>query len=213
MPAPLAGMVSHADHGEDLIIKVAFDLLGVEKPSYLDLGAFDPISISNTALLYWTGSRGINIEANPDRMERFNKLRPEDMNLNCAVGVQRLPPRPFYVSKNPGLSSFKRELVEDLHKEIEIDTWSIHDIISGHHGGTWPHLVSIDIEGDDVEVIGSCLPSHGDRPTIVVVEHMRLIQDWSDEWRALMPTRNYTLFMRTRSNMIWAANEAAERLR
>lgn len=213
MGETLNGNRTTADHGEDVILKVLFDGLGNYKPSYLDIGAFDPFHISNTALLYATGSRGINVEANPSLIGAFQKYRPEDLNLNCAVGPERCGSRTLYVSENPGLSSLRQEFVEELVGEIEVPTWTIRDILDGHAGGEWPDLLTIDIEGEDLAVLAQALPNEGDRPIAVCVEWLRCTHDSSDEWRDFMPARNYALFCRTRSNMIWVRNEDYGRLR
>jgi FkbM family methyltransferase len=213
LPETLNGKQTHADHGEDVILKVLFDTLGVEKPSYLDVGAFDPFHISNTVLLYDTGSSGINVEANPQLIDAFYKHRPRDINLNCAIGPERQPSRLLYVSENPGLSSFHRELVEELVETIEVPTWTIRDILDGHAGGRWPDLLTIDIEGEDLAVLDQCLPAQGFRPTVVVVESLRCTEDYSEQWREFMPKRRYALFCRTRSNMIWVREEDVMRTR
>jgi FkbM family methyltransferase len=208
LPPPLTGATTHAEHGEDIILKVMFDRLGMPRPRYLDIGAFDPYHINNTAALYASGARGINVEANPELMKAFHRHRPEDLNLNCAVGPERLAARRLYVDENPGLSSFHRELVEHPVAEIQVPTWTIPDILIGHHDGAWPDLLSIDIEGEDIAVLESCLPPEGDRPKVVCVEFLRLTQDYSAQWRSLMNARDYYLFFRTRSNMIWVTDEA-----
>lgn len=38
---------------------------------YVDYGAYDPIFASNTLNLYTQGWQGINVEANPERLNRF----------------------------------------------------------------------------------------------------------------------------------------------
>src|SRR5437763_16778861 len=57
---------TYAQFGEDLIFLNIFALLGINTPSYIDVGAHHPVNISNTALLYERGCRGIKIDANPD---------------------------------------------------------------------------------------------------------------------------------------------------
>ena len=207
LPPPLTGSVSHADHGEDVILRVIFDMLGIEHPSYLDIGAFDPYHINNTAALYASGSRGINVEANPNLIGAFIKHRPEDINIACAVGPERVEARRLYLDDNPGLSSFHKGHVLEPKGFIDVATWTIPDILIGHRDGKWPDLLSIDIEGEDIAVLDSCLPSSGDRPKVVVVEFLRLTQDYSAQWRELMRDRDYRLFFRTRSNMIWVTEE------
>ena len=56
---------SYAQCAEDLIIRFAFDQMGIRKPVYLDIGAHDPIFLSNTYLFYKKGSRGVCVEPNP----------------------------------------------------------------------------------------------------------------------------------------------------
>jgi hypothetical protein len=53
---------------------------------YADLGAYDPIFASNTLNLYVHGWKGVNVEANPERLNRFFFERPNEINLNIAVG-------------------------------------------------------------------------------------------------------------------------------
>ena len=75
----LYGSRTYAQHGDDLAILNIFDMIGITRPSYLDIGAHDPFKISNTALLYLRGSRGINVEANPRLIEAFRVQRPDDV--------------------------------------------------------------------------------------------------------------------------------------
>jgi hypothetical protein len=44
--------VSYSQSGEDLIVRVYFDILGITNPTYIDIGAHHPYFISNTALFY-----------------------------------------------------------------------------------------------------------------------------------------------------------------
>lgn len=70
---------SYSQSGEDLIIKYIFDALGIEKPSYIDVGAYHPYCLSNTSLFYELGSKGINIEPDPMLFKNFPK--PGEMTL------------------------------------------------------------------------------------------------------------------------------------
>lgn len=83
------GRTTYAQHGEDLMICNLFSIIGVDRPGYLDLGAHHPYVISNTALLYERGSRGVNVEANPVLLDAFREARPEDVSVNLGVGPER----------------------------------------------------------------------------------------------------------------------------
>lgn len=52
----------------------------------MDVGAYDSIYASNTLNLYTKGWGGINIDASPSRLQRFFLLRPDQTNLNYAIG-------------------------------------------------------------------------------------------------------------------------------
>ena len=53
---------------------------------YVDVGAFDPTEDSVTRALYERGWRGVNIEAQADRIAAFEEQRPDDVNLALAIG-------------------------------------------------------------------------------------------------------------------------------
>ncbi len=54
---------------------------------YVDVGAYDPIDISNTRIFYERGWRGINIDLSSATIEAFQRHRPADINLHCAVSL------------------------------------------------------------------------------------------------------------------------------
>src|SRR5262249_52479725 len=106
---------SYSHYGEDLIV---LHLLREkrsksQKGIYVDVGAFDPAWFSNTLLLHQHGWKGINIEANPDRLEQFKRHRPHDINL-CAVASDRPRDVVFLHYPTPGTN----RLVEVGEKEL-----------------------------------------------------------------------------------------------
>ena len=56
---------SYSQQGEDLIILDIFRHLRLKRPSYLDIGAWEPVKSNNTYLFYRLGSRGVLVEPNP----------------------------------------------------------------------------------------------------------------------------------------------------
>lgn len=79
--------VSYAQAGEDLIVGGIFDYLNLPQPTYLDIGAYDPIKINNTYLFYTRGCRGVLVEPNPDLTVRLSTKRPRDTVLPVGIGV------------------------------------------------------------------------------------------------------------------------------
>jgi len=79
------GKKSFSRSGDDLIVKFVFDMIGIKRLSYLDVGAHHLFCLSNSALFHMTGSRGINVEPDPVLFKKFRMLRPRDVNLNNGI--------------------------------------------------------------------------------------------------------------------------------
>lgn len=175
--APISiGNISFSQCGEDLIVQYIFGLRGIYKPTYIDIGANDPFFISNTALFYKKGSRGINIEANPNLIDKFNKYRPEDINLNIGVGSKN-EKLDFYIMDEPTLSSFSKEECDNYvstgkYNLIEtklISLVTIKEIIDKYCNGIFPDFMSLDAEGMDYEILKS-IDFSGSVPKVICVE-------------------------------------------
>lgn len=79
------GNLTYSQFGEDVIL--ARYLRDVDPASgiYVDVGAFDPIGISNTLRLYKQGWHGINIDMDEEKITKFQQLRPRDLNIQAAI--------------------------------------------------------------------------------------------------------------------------------
>jgi hypothetical protein len=87
-PAPRAlGATSFAQQGEDLVVaEILYDQFHVRTPTYIDIGAHDPIENNNTYFLYRTGGRGVLVEPNPFYAEKLRAARPGDQVLQAGIG-------------------------------------------------------------------------------------------------------------------------------
>lgn len=170
-----AGKVSYAQCGEDLIVRFIFDAIGIETPSYIDVGAYDPHEFSNTKLFYLQGSRGVNVEPDPISFARFLTARPEDTNLNVGV-ADEAGTLDFYRISSPTLSTFSKEEIERYEAEghtvesvIPVPVETLAQIIEDHCQGRFPDFLSLDVEG-----MGFCILKSIDyeklRPTVICVE-------------------------------------------
>lgn len=80
------GRLAYSQEGEDLLL---LELLNDRSTGhYVDIGAYDPFIYSNTCLFYQRGWRGLNIDATPGSMIRFNHWRSEDINVEAAVAEE-----------------------------------------------------------------------------------------------------------------------------
>ena len=156
--------VSYSQSGEDLIIDFFFTARKINKPSYLDIGAYHPYKISNTALFYEKGSRGIVIEPNPDGFEKFIKYRSEDINLNIGIGNEESI-LAYYSLNSPTLNTFSKEEAQRyenqgaarIEKVIEVEVKTLASILDKYSNGTFPDFLSLDVEGWDYQILESII--------------------------------------------------------
>ncbi len=83
---------TYAQFGEDAVLLALLAELKhhgepiTEPGFYVDVGAYLPVTYSNTYALYKRGWRGITIEASPGSEPLFRITRPRDIHVNVAIG-------------------------------------------------------------------------------------------------------------------------------
>ena len=166
---------SYSQCGEDLLIQYIFTLRGIAKPSYLDIGANDPFFISNTALFYEKGSRGINIEANPQLAAKFAIARPQDINLNIGISDKE-EELDFYIMQDDTLSTFSKTESDfmiskgkQLKKIKQIPLITIATVLDKYFKNKFPDFMSIDVEGMDFQILKS-IDFTTSAPKVICVE-------------------------------------------
>lgn len=162
----------YSQFGEDIIVLNIFQRMNIPNPSYLDLGAHHPFHISNTALMYERGSRGINVEPNPDLIKAFEIMRPSDINL--CVGVAATSGKMnFYRARllGSGKNSFIRSLAEEQGRvtSLEVPVLTVSDIVRDYAKGMFPDFLSVDVEGMDYDILKSIDYDKG-FPKVICVE-------------------------------------------
>jgi FkbM family methyltransferase len=167
------GQISYSQCGEDRIVDYIFHLRGIHSPTFLDIGAFDPFHLSNTALFYRRGCTGINVEPNPALIAKFREARPRDINLGIAVGPRGV--LDFYVMEDPTLSTLSREEAlnleskgKKLSKVIQIEVLPLAEIIDRHAGGIFPDFLSMDVEGFEIQILREVSLKAG--PKVICIE-------------------------------------------
>lgn len=210
------GAITYAQHGDDFMILNLFKLMGIDRPSYLDLGAHDPEIISNTALLYAKGSRGINVEANPLLIPRFKELRPYDRTVNVGVGVEKKLATFYMYSDSSGRNTFSPHEVKMMEgtlsvvQEIELPVTTILDIVNSYWDGKFPDFLNCDLEGMDYEVLET-LPEGGiELPKVIVVE-TRLYD--SVRMEKLLNSKGYCRICRMGENLFFIRYDLKERVK
>lgn len=214
------GHISYAQHGEDFIILNAFTILGIERPSYLDVGAHSPTHISNTALLSMRGSTGINIEANPDLIEDFHRHRPRDITLNIGVAPQKGVLKFYRIDSRSGVNSFSKDAAESFVRNhpsftiqdvLDIEVVTLNDVVDRHAGGVFPDFMTIDIEGLDFDVLRTTDFSKS-RPTLVCVEAVSAAGSVADAMGRMMREKGFRPYVRTTGNLFFISPDAHDKI-
>jgi FkbM family methyltransferase len=172
---------SYSQCGEDLIIRFLFSMIGVPRPTYLDLGAHHPSYLSNTKLLYAHGSRGVNVEANPQLIAGFRRARRGDVNLNVGVVAEENDGKTidFYVMSSTTMSTFSLAEAQRLEAEtaikrtttIAVPVRGVVSLINEYCGGAFPDLLNVDIEGTDSLIVAALLAKPLElRPKAICIE-------------------------------------------
>ncbi len=170
--------ISFSQSGEDIIVDFIFkNILNQPKFTYCDVGAHHSTYISNTALFYKNGLKGICIEPDPTLFAEIKANRPNDICLNCGIGfggkdaVEELD---FYIMSAKSLNTFSKEEAERLDRQGEykivetrkIKTYNINRIFDEYFV---PDFLSVDVEGIDFEIIKS-IDLTKNRPKVICVE-------------------------------------------
>ena len=208
--------VSFAQQGEDLVLDSLFWQLGLRTPTYLDIGAYEPVRSNNTYLFYTRGRRGVLVEPNPDLTAKLRRDRPGDTTLPVGVGVTDDPHADFYLMANPELHTFDKDQAERLQREgmsairgvIKMPLVSINQMIADHFGGAAPDLLSIDIEGMDYAVLKT-LDFARFRPKVVCAETLITnARRHNPDTLALMTSHGYEVRSMTLPNTIFVDRTA-----
>ena len=145
--------------GEDIIARYVFDILQIPVPTYLDIGAHHPTHFSNTHLFYSQGSRGINIEPDPDLFVAFTQARPRDINLNVGIGEQS-GELDFYVMSVRTLNTFSEAEAHAIERQgsvriervVTLPVVTVNSILEDHCR-TGIDFLSLDVEGLDLAIL------------------------------------------------------------
>ena len=152
---------SYSQEGEDMILRKLFEKQ--KTGFYVDVGAHHPKRFSNTFFFYKKGWSGINIDAMPNSMSLFNKIRPRDTNLEIPLSDKKQKLK-YYMFNEPALNGFSKELAEkrageDSYKiisEKDMETSTLEEILEKYlPSGQEIDFISIDVEGLDLQVLKS----------------------------------------------------------
>ena len=149
--------------GQDYIAYLA--LKNKKNGFYIDIGANDGKTFSNTYIFEQLGWDGICVEANPNTFKKLQENRKCHM-YNCAVVLNSTGTAKFITSSVSGLDTLemfdadyqkaKRTSIGINETEvIEVKTMTFNDIMKDFKDITYIDFMSLDIEGGEVDVLNS----------------------------------------------------------
>lgn len=123
------------------------------------------------------GWKGINIDANPENINLFNKFRKRDINVNLGIGEGEKILN-YYMFNEPALNTFDKDLAKQrngfreyrLTKTIPIKVMPLREVLNKYlPPNTTIDFMNIDCEGMDFAVLKS---NDWDkfRPNVLLVE-------------------------------------------
>lgn len=183
-----------AQFGEDRVLWQVFK--GRTNGFFVEVGAFDGVTLSNTYFLEQMGWNGLLIEPIGELCQRAAGARPRSQVINAACSKQGSSgTAKFTVTQNVPVLSFLTADKEHIARckaegaklvEIEVPVRTLDDILLEHRktgngsgGGLWQpnggwcvDLVSIDTEGCELDVLdGFTLDRF--KPRVLVIENDR----------------------------------------
>jgi FkbM family methyltransferase len=199
---------SYSQEGEDLILDRA--LRQKTHGYYVDVGAFHPKKFSNTYLFYRRGWTGINIDATPESMAEFRRVRPRDTNIETAISDQEAEVtfnkysnplyngigRPLQDGEIPGLRHLGTQPVRSLRLQHVFESYlPVSQPID---------FLSVDVEGHEMNVLRSNDWARF-RPTYICVEECgaSLADAPDSEVVQFLNEREYELFAKTFQTLIF----------
>ncbi len=208
--------VSYAQNAEDVIL---FRALGaVERGTYLDVGAADPLVDSVTRAFYERGWRGINVEPDPIPFARLQQDRPEDINLHLGLADQPGEASFFVINEGNGLSTLDPAIAAYhdgrgfSRRTITVPLSTLAQICEAHVRGPI-HFLKVDVEGSERAVLQGADFARW-RPWVVLVEatYPNSQHPTWQEWEPLLLAAGYGFVMFDGLNRFYLADEQGERL-
>jgi hypothetical protein len=192
--------LSYAQQGEDLCIESVFSFLGIARPTYIDVGAHQPVLGSNTYRLYLAGSRGVLVEPNPALTPKLRSVRPGDVTLEIGLGAKAEDEEANYylIAGDGELNTFSEDEVGRLRAQMGSDAVkgvirrrlvNVNKVLAEHFAAAAPDLFSTDTEGYDLAILAS-LDFGRFRPRVFCVETLVGLEP-SEPILRLMASKGY----------------------
>jgi FkbM family methyltransferase len=206
--------ISYAQNYEDVILYRVFK--DVKNGTYIDVGANDPEVDSVTKLFYDQGWSGINIEPVESWFNRLCQERPNDINLQAAIGDHE-GKTDFYEVVGTGLSTMDKRTAHRHAREHGYEVKSYEVLITrlstvlNDHPLPEIHFLKIDVEGAEGQVLQG-LDLQKTRPWICIVESTlpNRQEESYESWEEVLLAADYEFTYFDGLNRFYVAKEHQE---
>ena len=201
-----------SQHGEDVFLWEFFKKM--RRGFFVEIGAHDGVTFSNTYWLESAGWSGILVEPNSKLYLQAKKARPYSKVINCAIGSDDGKNKiilhiPIGINGHDTLSytketKYQKKRIERSQlriKRVEVDKMTMRELLYNINDNI--DVLSIDVEGAELDV----LRGHdwkNRRPKIIIIE------DNSNGMNTDVPLylneHGYTLINRIGCNVIFCNN-------
>jgi len=170
--------------------------------TFVDIGAGDGVTHSNTFYFEQLGWSGFCVEADPRLFDVLKRNRR--MAESCAVSTTR-GKRDYYLNKAlPYLSGLLREGEE--YYTVEVLSVTLQELLVKHSFASID-LLSVDVEGSEIDVLNS-FDFEAFKPRIVIIEYNTFgMESKESEIALFFENRPYRIVHKTFANMIYLKNE------
>jgi FkbM family methyltransferase len=196
--------------GEYFQDMIAFCFLEkIKKGFYLDIGANDGISGSNTYIFEQIGWDGICIEPQPNVYKMLKKYRKCN-SYNVALSSKKNDSVDFYKTTANALGGFGDDMSEEQKTRIEnygkfetikVKTMTFDEIMNNYPNIKHIDFLSLDVEGHELSIL----------KTINFQKYsfgfLTIEKNNSEKIKQIMKENNYNIFMERKSDIMFVPKE------
>ena len=151
--------------------------------TFLEFGATNGLSLSNTFMLEEMGWSGVLSEPDIQWIDSLKKNRPNTSIITKCIWKKSDEKMKFFSSSQGVLSTLEDFKFSDKEtmpansnninvsdKNIIVETISLNDVVTEYFDGICPSYISIDTEGSELEILAS-FNLNKYRPKLFTIEH------------------------------------------
>lgn len=146
--------------GEEKVLLNIIERIASHKkinPYYIDIGAYNPITFSNTYKLYQKNWCGLVVEPNNNKLKYWSKIRPKDYLINSALvdenyNIEKI--KIYYNTENSADETAHPKKKDSKLKYYEAKTIKLKEIFDiCEKKFSKPFFLNMDIEGNENKLL------------------------------------------------------------